>query len=78
LPGRWLQINKIYHFASSTLKSIGAEIGSADVATRNFPLRAEDLQKRLKIKSGGNKRVIGTTVGSRDNQQHLLFVLNKT
>jgi hypothetical protein len=78
LPGRWLQINKIYHFASSTLKSIGAEIGSADVATRNFPLRAEDLQKRLKIKSGGNKRVIGTTVGSSDNQQHLLFVLNKT
>lgn len=78
LPGKWYEITGIADFSSSTLKALGKKIGSADVAVRNFPLRAEELQKRLKVKSGGLCRVIGATVLTSDNsEKRMLFVLNK-
>jgi hypothetical protein len=33
--------------------------GNANVATRNYPLSAEELKKKLKLKDGGEKFVIG-------------------
>ncbi len=33
--------------------------GKANVATRNYPLSAQELKKKLKLKDGGDKFVIG-------------------
>ena len=60
-PGRWMRIKKIYPFSASLLKKIGQEIGSADVAVRNFPMKAEELATRLKVKPGGTQRLIAAT-----------------
>lgn len=65
LPGKWHRIEQVFDFKSSTAKEIGKAIGRADVAVRNFPLKAEELQKKLKVKSGGEVRLIGTEISTR-------------
>lgn len=37
----------------------------ANVITRNYPLSAEQLKKKLKIKDGGDSYIIGTTLGKK-------------
>lgn len=62
-PGKCREIEAVYPLASSTLKTIGKSIARADVAIRNLPqFTPEILAKRLGIKPGGDKRVIGCTV----------------
>ena len=39
--------------------------GRGHVITRNYPLAAAELQKKLKLKEGGSLFVIGATLGSR-------------
>lgn len=39
--------------------------GKANVLTRNYPMSAEALKKKLKLKDGGHKFVIGFTEGSK-------------
>ena len=39
--------------------------GKANVLTRNYPLSAEALKKKLKLKDGGDKFVIGFTEGTK-------------
>ena len=39
--------------------------GSYHVMTRNYPLRAEELAKKLHVSEGGEKFVIGARVGSK-------------
>lgn len=39
--------------------------GKANVATRNYPLAAHELKRKLKLKDGGDKFVIGFTEGKR-------------
>lgn len=69
-PGRifvieeWCAINKVKQCAS--LKGVS----QANVAVRNFPLSAEELKKRLKLKDGGEKYLFGTT--TYDNQKILI------
>jgi hypothetical protein len=41
--------------------------GKANVLTRNYPLKAEELKKKLKLTDGGEKYVIGFSV---DNYRH--------
>lgn len=69
-PGRifeieeWCPINKVKQCAS--LKGVT----QANVAVRNFPLSAEELKKRLKLKDGGEHYLFGTT--TYDNQKVLI------
>ncbi len=90
LPGKWYPIEKVYDFSSSLLKSLHKQIERADVATRNFPIPAAELQKRLKIKPGGTTRLIACTCGTEANHgflpdghsdkgknTHIVLALNK-
>ena len=78
LPGRWYEIEEVAEFSSSAIKSISKRGMSADVAVRNFPLKAEELQKRLKIKPGGLRRIIGATISSSDStEKRMIFILKK-
>lgn len=69
-------------------KAIAAFIpdGKAHVIVRNYPARAEELQRQLGLKEGGDLFVIATTVGTRktgficcepENYQHFLAEINK-
>lgn len=78
LPGKWYEIEAVHDFASSVIKTLGKSITHADIAVRNFPFKAEGLQRRLKIKSGGRHRIIGATIGEpRFPERHVLLVLRK-
>lgn len=74
-PGRifvieeYCAINKVKQCA--TLKGLS----QANVAVRNFPLSAEELKKRLKLKDGGEKYLFGTT--TYDNQKILICTKKK-
>lgn len=60
--------------------------GKAHVIVRNYPARAEDLQRQLGLKEGGDLYIIATTIGTQktgllccipDNYQHFLKEMNK-
>ena len=55
------------------LKRALANTDKANVAVRNFPLTADVLRKRLKLKDGGDTYIFGTTVSG----EHLLLICEK-
>jgi hypothetical protein len=56
-PGRVFKIEAL----NPTLQMVKELLpeGKANVATRNYPLSAQELKKKLKLKDGGGKFVIG-------------------
>ncbi|MBQ1827823.1 MAG: SAM-dependent methyltransferase, partial [Prevotella sp.] len=46
----------------------------ANITVRNFPLKVDELRKRLKISEGGNDYLFATTLA---NQSHLLLLCSK-
>jgi len=75
LPGRWNRIADVVDFSVRNIKALAAKIGGADVAVRNFRMKAEEIQRRFRFKSGGDWRVMATTVdGCR---AHVLLLLEK-
>ena len=46
----------------------------ANIAVRNFPLTAEQLRKKLKLKDGGDMYIFATTLA---DGQHRLFFCRK-
>jgi hypothetical protein len=62
-PGRTFKIEKIDP-TDKELKILLPD-GKANVATRNYPLSADELKKKLKLKDGGEKFVIGFSGGDR-------------
>lgn len=61
-PGRIYKIDKVLKMGNKAVRELsGIE---ADVAVRNFPMTADALKKKLKIKRGGDgrKRLFGVTV----------------
>ncbi|MFN6089221.1 MAG: THUMP-like domain-containing protein [Cyclobacteriaceae bacterium] len=56
-PGRVFKIEAL-NPTLQMLKELLPE-GKANVATRNYPLSAQELKKKLKLKDGGDKFVIG-------------------
>jgi hypothetical protein len=47
---------------------------SANIAVRNFPMTAELLRKKLKLKDGGDTYIFATTLASGE---HKLFICCK-
>ena len=61
-PGRKFQILAVLsmkRFATNLLPDATAK---ANIAVRNFPMTAEALRKKLKLKDGGDTYIFGTTV----------------
>ena len=73
-PGRRFQILSISSMNKQELKSALQTIERANIAVRNFPLTAEQLRKKLKLKDGGDIYIFATTTSKSD---HKLFICRK-
>lgn len=63
-PGRKFRIIQELALNAKDVKKVLPE-GKAHVATRNYPMAAADLQKKLKIKEGGHLFIIAATLGTK-------------
>lgn len=72
-PGRTFRIDTASTMNRKELKHALAGISKANVAVRNFPLSADTLRKRLKLKDGGDTYIFGTTVAG----EHVLLICEK-
>ncbi len=65
--GRKFVVNDITTLNSKELKQKLAGVTQANVAVRNFPLKAAELAKRLRLKDGGNLYIFGTRLANGKN-----------
>ena len=61
-PGRIFEVEEMIPFSSKVMKRLKKEIPQANIATRNFVMTAEELQKRSGIKDGGEVYLFGAKV----------------
>ena len=81
-PGRGFQILAISSVDKQEVKGTFTKIinqkltsmESANITVRNFPLSAEQLRKKLKLKDGGNIYIFATTL---QDGEHKLFICRK-
>lgn len=73
-PGRGFQILSIPSMNKRELKEALRDIERANITVRNFPMSAEALRKRLRLKDGGDLYIFATTVG---DGSHQLFICRK-
>ena len=73
-PGRRFKIMAISSMNKKELKHALSPLESANIAVRNFPLSAEQLRKRLKLKEGGIDYIFATTDG---DGSHKLYICRK-
>jgi hypothetical protein len=62
-PGRVFKIEMISP-KENDLKNFFSD-GKANVATRNYPLSADELKKKLKVRDGGEMFLFGTTSSTK-------------
>ncbi|MGM9698985.1 MAG: RsmD family RNA methyltransferase [Prevotella sp.] len=74
-PGRSFSIVATTTMNKRELKAALADVKTANIAVRNFPLSAAELRKRLKLKDGGDTYIFATTDADK---QHKLFICKKT
>ena len=73
-PGRQFEIVAISSMNKRELRTTFAGISQANVAVRNFPMTAEQLRQRLRLRDGGENYVFATT---EENGQHIIFLCKK-
>lgn len=73
-PGRLFQIEETIPFSSKTLKMLKQKVPQANVAARNFPMTADQLRNRAKIKDGGSVYLFATATHAVGN---VLFCCKK-
>ena len=74
-PGRQFQIVTISSMNKRELHAALKGIQQANVAVRNFPMSAEQLRQRLRLRDGGEHYIFATTT---EDGQHILFVCRKS
>lgn len=67
-PGEIFKIEAVLNFSSKILKRFKREYPQINVGARNFGMSAEDLKKKLGVKDGGAKRIIGVTDNNNTRQ----------
>lgn len=72
--GRVFSIDAVTTMNKNELRHALAGMDRANVAVRNFPLRATELAKRLRLKDGGDAYVFGTTTASG---RHVILICSK-
>ncbi len=72
-PGRQFIICAISSMNKRELKARLGGVCQANIAVRNFPLSADELRRRLKLRDGGSLYLFATTVG----RQHIIIVTQK-
>ena len=73
-PGRSFRIEAVSSMNKRELSHALAQVESANISVRNFPLTAEQLRKKLKLKDGGGVYIFATTV---QKGVHRLFICRK-
>ncbi len=73
-PGRCFQISSISSMNKKELRLKLAAITQANITVRNFPLSAQQLRQKLKMKDGGSVYIFATTV---PDGSHKLFICRK-
>lgn len=73
-PGRGFVIERITSMNKRELKESLAGITQANIAVRNFPMSADELRRRLKLRDGGDIYIFATTV---ENAGHRLLICRK-
>lgn len=61
-PGRIFRVEEVIPFHGKSIKTLFRALPQANLTVRNFPLSAEELRKRLKLKEGGNTYLFATTL----------------
>ena len=61
-PGKQYRIQTVCTMNKKELRNALQGITHANIAVRNFPLSADALRKRLKLKDGGDTYIFGTTI----------------
>jgi len=65
-PGRVFNIKNHIPFGKRAAATIAELTDKANVSVRNFPLTAEELKAKLKLKDGGNYYLFGTMLAGGD------------
>ena len=73
-PGRKFQILAISSMNKQELRTALKEIERANISVRNFPLSADQLRKKLKLKDGGDVYIFATTMA---DGEHRLLICRK-
>ncbi len=69
-PGRAFAVTGVYGFAKKDINALRRDTPQANIATRNFPLGAEALRKKLRLRDGGGVYLFATTL--RDGRHALI------
>lgn len=73
-PGKHFMIKDVSTMNKRELRQKLSGIAQANIATRNFPMTAVELRKRLKIHDGGDTYIFAST---SIEGNHLLFICEK-
>ena len=73
-PGRVFQISAISSMNKRSLRQNLQGITQANISTRNFPLKPEELRRRLKLRDGGDTYLFGTTLS---DGSHVILICKK-
>lgn len=73
-PGRGFAIRAVTTMNKRGLKAALGGISQANVSVRNFPLTADALKKKLKLRDGGTTYIFGTTT---EDGRHVLLICEK-
>ena len=73
-PGRRFSILSVSSMNKKELSTSLSTVERANIAVRNFPLTAEQLRRKLKMKDGGDVYIFATTLA---NGAHRLFFCRK-
>lgn len=70
-PGRKFQISAISSMNKREIHEKLSGIAQANIAVRNFPMKPEELRRRLKMREGGDTYIFATTLADK---KHVLIV----
>ena len=70
-PGRKFQISAISSMNKREIREKLGGIAQANIAVRNFPMKPEELRRRLKMREGGDTYIFATTLAGK---KHVLIV----
>lgn len=74
-PGRQFTIDRQTTMNKQQLRQALSGITQANIAVRNFPLSADALRKKLRLKDGGTHYLFATTLA---DGTHTIFICRKT
>lgn len=60
-PGRKFRISAVFSLSKRDVRTLQSLTTAANITCRNFPMTAEELRKRLKLKDGGDTYIFATT-----------------